>query len=117
MKYVTFNDFSAACRYCSVIPAELPTHEGLYRVPTEDKPRSKDGYIKVFSDGTALIGNWRLGDEGRALYSQRVNRKLTQAERDELRRLKKRAQQEERLKEKWTRLAQGRLRRRLVEFF
>ena len=84
MNLPRFNDLNAACDFCGVVPPDLLIAGQLIRTPTLSHRRSKNGYIRVFPDGAAIVGNWENGLE--AFYSDKSGKTLSRQERAELRR-------------------------------
>lgn len=84
MNLPRFNDLRAACDFCGVVPPDSLIAGQLIRTPTLSHRRSKNGYIRIFSDGAAIVGNWENGLE--AFYSDKSGKTLSRQERAELRR-------------------------------
>lgn len=84
MNLPRFNDLNAACDFCGVVPPDSLIAGQLIRTPTLSHRRSKNGYIRVFLDGAAIVGNWENGLE--AFYSEKSGRTLSRQERAEIRR-------------------------------
>lgn len=112
MELPRFNDLNAACDFCEVIAPDSLIAGQLIRTPTLSHRRSKNGYIRVFSDGAALVGNWENRLE--ALYLKSAGRRLSNVEKHALRRQREAVRRERGIE---AQVIHARVKRRLEEFF
>ena len=112
MELPRFNDLNAACDFCEVIAPDSLIAGQLIRTPTLSHRRSKNGYIRVFSDGAALVGNWE--NDLRAVFSTGAGKKLTKRERELIRQQVREAEQERRDEEQ---IRQERTAQKVRSFF
>ena len=112
MELPRFNDLNAACDFCEVIAPDSLIADTLIRIPTYRHRRNKNGYIRAFLDGAAIVGNWENGLE--AFYCKSARRRLSSADKDKLRRQREAIRRE---REKDQRILLGRVKSRLEAFF
>lgn len=97
MNLPVFNELASAFDFCEVVATDLPPVGSIKRTGTEKHPRSKNGYIKSFPDGGALIGNWE--NDLKAVFSTATGKKLTRQERELIRQRAREAEQVSRIEE------------------